>query len=217
MKTDIQLQQDVLSELKWEPSVNAAHIGVEVKEGIVTLAGHVDSYAEKWGAEKAAQRVSGVRALAVEMDVTLPGSSQRTDADIARSAETALHWMTYIPKESIKIMVANGWITLSGEVEWNYQRETAAERVHYLMGVKGVSNQITLKSKVSSGAIKADIEAALKRRVHVDVEKISVNVQGTNVVLTGNVHSLSERDLVRHAAWGSPGVQSVTDQLTVTY
>ena len=217
MKTDTQLQQDVLAELKWEPSVNAAHIGVEVKEGIVTLAGHVDSYAEKWNAERAAQRVSGVKALTIEMDVSLPGSSKRNDADIARSAENALHWMTYIPKESIKIMVENGWITLSGEVEWDYQRETAAGRVRYLMGVKGVSNQITLKSKVSSGAIKADIEAALKRRAHVDVEKISVDVQGTNVVLTGNVHSLSERDLVRHAAWGSPGVQSVVDHLTVAY
>ena len=122
MKSDSQLKKDVNEELKWEPSVNANQIGVEVKDGVVTLAGHVDSYAEKWNAESAVQRVSGVKALAVEMDVKLPGYSVRTDADIGRSAEHALSWTSYLPKDAIKIMVEKGFVTLSGEVEWEYQR-----------------------------------------------------------------------------------------------
>ena len=128
MKTDAQVQQDVIAELKWEPSINAAQIGVEVKDGIVTLAGHVSSYAEKWDAERAAQRVSGVKALAVEMDVKLPGSSKRNDADIARSAKDVLQWTTYLPKDRVKVMVEKGWITLSGDVDWEYQRRAAVER-----------------------------------------------------------------------------------------
>ena len=152
-----------MAELKWEPSINATHIGVEVADGIVTLAGHIDSYAEKWDAERAAQRVSGVKALAVDMDVKLPGSSQRSDSDIAHSAENVLQWTTYFPKDSIKIMVENGWITLSGEVHWEYQRQAAADAVRPLMGVRGLSDQITIKSSISASGVKTDIEAALKR------------------------------------------------------
>ena len=217
MKTDSQLQQDVIAELKWEPSVNAAQIGVEVKDGIVTLAGHVGSYAEKWDAERAAQRVSGVKALAIEMDVKLDGSSKRIDADIARSAQNALQWMTYLPKDSVKVMVEDGWITLSGEVEWEYQRQTAAGAVRYLMGVKGVSQNIAIKTKVSLSAIKSDIEAALKRRAHDDAQQIAVEVRGADVTLTGKVHSWSERDLATHSAWGTPGVRNVVNNITVTY
>ena len=218
MKTDTQLQQDVIAELKWEPSVNAAQIGVEVKDGIVTLAGHVSSYAEKWDAERAAQRVSGVKALAIEMDVKLAGSSKRTDADIARSAGNVLEWATYLPKDSVKVMVESGWITLSGEVDWEYQRQAAAKGVRYLMGVTGVSDQIVLKNpKVSLSAVKSEIEAALKRRATADAQKISVEVHGADVTLTGKVHSWSERDLARHSAWGTSGVQNVVDNMTVTY
>ena len=218
MKTDTQLQQDVIAELKWEPSVNAAQIGVEVKDGIVTLAGHVGSYAEKWDAERAAQRVSGVKALAVEMDVNLSGSSRRTDADIARSAENTLEWTTYLPKNHVKVMVESGWVTLSGEVDWEYQRQAAAKGVRYLMGVTGVSDQIVLKyPKVSLSAVKSEIEAALKRRATADAQKISVEVHGADVTLTGKVHSWSERDLARHSAWGTSGVQNVVDNMTVTY
>src|SRR5450755_4002741 len=148
MKTDAQLQQDVIAELNWEPSVNAAQIGVEVKDGIVTLAGHVSSYAEKYAAERAAQRVCGVKALAVEMNVNLPGSSKRIDADIARSAENVLEWMTYLPKDCVKVKVEGVWITLSGEVAWEYQRQAAVSAVRYLMGVTGVSDQIAIKPKV---------------------------------------------------------------------
>ena len=217
MKTDAQLQQDVIAELSWEPSVNAAQIGVEVKDGIVTLAGHVDSYAEKWDAERAAQRVHGVKALAIEMDVALPGSSKRNDVDIARSAENVLQWMTYLPKDSVKLKVENGWITLTGELDWEYQRQAAANAVRYLMGVTGISDQIVIKPKVSLSAVKSDIEAALKRRAHTDAEKISVKVQGADVTLTGTVHSWSERDLATHSAWGTPGVRNVVDNMTVGY
>jgi osmotically-inducible protein OsmY len=217
MKTDAQLQQDVIAELKWEPSVNAAQIGVEVKDGVVTLAGHVSSYAEKYDAERAAQRVAGVKALAIEMDVTLPGSSKRNDADIARSAENSIEWLTYLPIDSVKVKVEGGWITLSGGVDWDYQREAAFSAVRYLMGATGVSNQIVVKPKVSLSAVKSDIEAALKRRAKSDAQSISVKVQGADVTLSGTVHSWSERDLASNAAWGAPGVRKVVNNMTVAY
>jgi osmotically-inducible protein OsmY len=217
MKTDKQVQQDVIAELSWEPSVNAAQIGVEVKNGIVTLAGHVGSYAEKWDAERVAQRVSGVKALAIEMDVKLSGSSKRNDADIARSAENVLQWTTYLPKDRVKVMVEKGWITLSGDVDWEYQRRAAEDGVRYLMGVMGVSDNITIKPTVSLSAVKSDIEAALKRRAKSDAQKISVDVRGADVTLTGTVHSWSERALARDAAWGTPGVRNVVDNITVDY
>jgi osmotically-inducible protein OsmY len=217
MKTDAQVQQDVIAELKWEPSVNAAQIGVEVKNGIVTLAGHVASYAEKWDAERAAQRVGGVKALAIELDVTLTGSSKRSDADIARSAESALQWTTFLPKDAVKITVEKGWITITGTVDWAYQRQAAADGVRYLLGVTGVSDQIAIKSSVSSTAVKADIEAALKRRAAVDAQKIRVEVRGADVTLTGTVDSWAERDLARHSAWSTAGVRNVVDNLTFAY
>ncbi len=217
MKTDTQLQRDITAELKWEPSVHAEQIGVEVKDGIVTLAGHVSSFAEKWDAERAAQRVSGVKALAIEMDVKLPGSSKRIDADIARAAENTLLWTTYLPKDCVKVMVENGWITLSGELDWEYQRHAAGDAIRHLMGVAGVSNQIVLKPKVSMGAVKADIEAALKRRATTDAQNIFVDVRGADVTLSGSVPSWSERDLARESAWSTPGVQNVVDNITITY
>jgi osmotically-inducible protein OsmY len=217
MKTDTQLQQDVIAELKWEPSVNSAQIGVEVKDGIVTLAGHVNSYAEKWDAERAAQRVFGVKALVIEMDIELQGSSKRNDADIARSAEHALQWMTFLPKDSVKVMVEKGWITLSGQLDWEYQRKSVSGAVRYLLGVTGVSDQIVIKPKVSLTAVKSDIEAALKRRAHSDAKKISVEVHGTDVTLTGSVSSWSERELAKHSAWSTPGVRNVVDKMTTTY
>jgi osmotically-inducible protein OsmY len=217
MKTDIQLQHDVLAELKWEPSVNAARIGVEVSDGVVTLAGHVNSYAEKWDAERAAQRVSGVKALAVELDVKLSVTSRRTDTDIAGSAENALEWSTYTPKGRVKVMVENGWVTLTGDVDWEYQRKTAQKAVQYLMGVTGVSNNIALKPEVSLSAVKADIEAALKRRASGDARKISVEVDGAQVTLSGTVHSWGERDTARESAWSTPGVRQVVDKMAIAF
>ena len=217
MKSDTQLQQDVMEELKWQPSVNATQIGVEVTDGIVTLAGHVSTYAEKWDAERAAERVSGVRALAVEIDVKLSGLNKRTDADIASSVKNTLQWTSSLTKDSVKVMVESGWVTLSGEVDWEYQRRAAVSGVRYLTGVTGVSNQIAIKPSVSLSAVKSDIEAALKRRATTDAQRISVKVQGADVTLTGTVHSWSERDLARDSAWGTPGVRRVIDNMTVGY
>jgi osmotically-inducible protein OsmY len=217
MKTDTVLQQDVIAELKWEPSLNATKIGVEVDNGVVTLAGHVSSYGEKWTAERTAQRVSGVKALAIEIEVKLPGDSKRDDGDIARSAENVLEWTTYLPDNAIKVMVEDGWVTLTGNVDWDYQRQGAASIVRNLMGVAGVSDDIVVKPKVSLSAVKADIEAALKRRATTDAKNIAVAIKGNDVTLTGSVHSWAERNLARHSAWGTPGVRNVVDNITVSY
>jgi len=217
MKTDTQLQSDVIAELSWEPSINSEDIGVEVRDGVVTLAGHVASYAEKIGAERATMRVAGVRALAVEMDVKLAGSNTRSDADIAHSVDNVLQWTTYLPKDAVKIKVEGGLVTLSGEVAWEFQREAALNAVRYLLGVKGVNDQLAIKPKLSAPLVKADIEAALKRRAQKDANEISVSVHGSGVTLSGKVHSWSERELATHTAWGSPGVRNVVDNITLSY
>ncbi len=217
MKTDSQLQQDVMAELKWEPAVQAAHIGVEVKNGVVTLAGEVSSYAEKLHAERAAQRVNGVKALAVEMKVKLAALGQRSDADIAESAKNVLSWVGALPADAVKVMVEGGWLTLSGAVEWQYQRQDAADSVRYLLGVTGVSNEIAIKPSVSATVVKSDIEAALKRRAAADSKAIAVDVKGGDVTLTGTVHSWAERDLATRSAWGSSGVRKVVDKMTMVY
>ena len=216
MKTDSDIKQDVTDELDWEPSINATQIGVEVKDGIVTLAGHVTSFAEKWDAERAVQRVSGVKALAVEIDVILPGSSKRNDVDIARAAENLLDWTSDAPKDRIKIMVEGGWVTLSGEVDWEYQRLSITRGVRHLMGVIGVSDQISIKPQASLDTIKSGIKAALERRVQSDVQSISVDVLGDCVTLSGPVFSWSERDLAEYSAWSAPGVRSVINNITIT-
>jgi osmotically-inducible protein OsmY len=217
MKTDAQLQFDVNEELDWDPSIHAEDIGVTVHDGVVTLTGHVNTFAEKWEAERASQRVAGVKALAVEVDVTLPGSSIRNDADIARSAQNVLEWNSCIPCNSVKVLVEGGMITLSGEVARDYQRRAATESVRTLMGVKGVTNQLTLPAGAASDTVKTDIEAALQRRVPIDAKHIRVDVNGGDVTLTGTVHCWSERDQARHSAWGTAGVRSVKDDLTMRF
>lgn len=208
-----------MAELKWEPTVPAEQIGVEVKDGIVTLAGHVDSFPAKWNAERAAQRVAGVKALAVEIDVKLNGATRHTDADIAHTAENVLLWTTYLPKDSVKIMVEDGWITLTGQVQWGFQRATATAAVRYLMGVKGVSDQITIKPgvDVSVASVKGDIEAALKRRATSEANNIKVTVSGTEVTLAGNAPTWAERDAAGSAAWSSHGVTNVVDNIAISY
>ncbi len=217
MKTDSQLQQDVIAELKWEPSVTAPGIGVEVKDGIVTLAGVVGSYAEKLTAETATQRVCGVKALATELKVKLAGSAKRTDADIAKAVENVLEWTTWVPDNAVKVRVENGWVTLSGNVDWQYQKQSASDGVRFLAGVIGVSDQIAVKPEISVSAVKADIEAALKRSAVADAKKISVGIHGAEVTLTGKVHSWSERETATTSAWGTPGVRSVVDAMTLDY
>jgi osmotically-inducible protein OsmY len=217
MKTDTQLQSDVIAELSWEPSLHSEEIGVEVKGGVVTLAGHVGTYSEKLEAERAAMRVFGVKALAVEIDVRLAGFNARTDGDIARTVENVLQWTTVLPKDLVKIKVENGWVTLTGEVNWEYQRKAAVDAIRYLMGVKGVYDMIAIKPSVSAPLVKADIEAALKRRAQKDSNSISVCVDGNDVTLSGSVHNWSDRDLATHTAWGTPGVRRVINNTTVTY
>jgi osmotically-inducible protein OsmY len=217
MKTDSQLQQDVMAELKWEPAVHAAQIGVEVKDGVVTLAGEVSSYTEKLHAERAAQRVSGVQALAVDMQVKLSSFGLRTDADIAASARNILNWTSTLPSDAIQVLVEGGWLTLSGHVEWQFQRQDAANSVRHLVGVTGVSNQIAIKPAASATVVKSDIEAALKRRAVDDAGTIAVDVQGGDVTLTGTVHSWAERDLATRSAWGSAGVRKVVDHMNLVY
>lgn len=217
MKTDAQLQKDVLDELTWDPAVLATGIGVEVRNGIVTLAGEVDSYSEKWNAERAAQRVNGVRALAVAMTVNLPLSAKQSDTEIAESATHILGWTNSLPKDAVKVMVEDGWLTLIGEVEWQYQREDAFNNVRFVAGVIGVSNEIVIKPSPSAIVIKSDIEAALKRRAVDDGKAISVAVKGSEVILSGDVHSWAERDLATRSAWGSAGVSKVRDHMNLVY
>lgn len=215
MKTDTQIQQDVIAELKWEPSVHGTQIGVQVKDGVVTLTGDVNSYADKCNAGHAAQRVAGVRALAMDMNVNIPGLGRRSDADIAQAAQNILSWSTVLPQGAVKIMVEAGWITLTGDVDWQYQRMSAADALRHVMGATGISNQIAIKPRASAGTVKADIEAALKRRAADDASEIVVEVENGGVTLTGHVHSWAERELATNSAWGTVGVHHVVDRMTL--
>ena len=217
MKTDSQLQKDVMDELKWEPAVEAAGIGVEVKDGVVTLAGHVRSYAEKWAAEEAAQRVSGVKGIVVEMDVRVPDASKRTDAEIVQAASDALKWNSSVPEDSVKLAVSGGIVTLSGEVHWDFQRAAAHAAVKNLIGVHGVNNRITLKPvPIDTRHLRRDIQAALHRQAQRDANAITIDVDGATVKLGGMVESWAERVAARNAAWAAPGVQNVVDNLFVS-
>ena len=217
MQSDTALQASVLEELKWEPGVKATDIGVTVKDGVVTLEGTVDSYAEKWAPERAVKRLPGVRALALELEVKLPGSSERTDADLAQTAENALEWNIALPGERITVTAEKGLLTLEGEVDWQIQKSGAEGAVRYLKGVKGVINKLTVKPKVAPTDVKEKIEAALKRNAILDAQQIKVQADGGKVTLSGSVHSWAERDQAEDAAWAAPGVSSVRDLITVTY
>jgi len=216
MKTDSELKRDVENELKWEPSVNEAHIGVTVKDGVVTLTGHVPSYAEKYGAEKAAKRLYSVKAVADELDVKLPGGSKRTDEDIAQTCVSAFKANYSVPDNKIKIVVNNGWVTLEGEVEWQFQRQAALNAVRYLTGVIGVANNITVKARVTPGDVKDKIEAAFKRNAEIDARRVSVETRDGKVILHGSVRSWAERDEAQEADWAAPGVTAVENQLAIT-
>jgi len=220
MKTDSDLKRDLLAELAYEPSIIANDIGVSVRDGVVTLTGHVPTYTEKFAAETAAKRVVGVRAVAEELTVNLLDAHNRNDTDVAQAAATAIEWNVSVPHDKVKTMVENGWITLSGDVSWNYQREAAHDAVRHLMGVKGVTNLMTVKSpvtpSVSTLEVRNKIETALKRSMVNDVDHISIETVNGKVTLKGKVHSWQEHDDAGLAAWSSPGVSFVENNLTIT-
>ena len=211
-KSDFDLQRDVTSELKCDPSITSTQINVSAKDGVVTLRGTVPHYAEKVVAEKAAQRVAGTRVVADELDVNISSDFARSDGDIGAAAVTALKW-NYVVPDSVQVSVEKGWITLRGEVEWDYQRTAAKNAVYLLLGVKGVSNDISIKSNTKAVDIKARIQEALKRTAEDEGRNITVKVMGSTVTLTGDVHSLTEIDDARVAAYNAPGVYWVENNL----
>lgn len=211
------LRQNIIDELEFEPAVDAAHIGVAVEDGVVTLSGHVGSYAEKLAAEKAAKRVKGVRALAEGIKVRFPEDKKASDDEIAHRALTILKWSAAVPQNTVMVKVQDGWVTLSGEVDWQHQRWTAENLVRRLSGIHGVLNSITLKQKVEPRDVKRKIEDALRRSAEIASERIQVSVEdGRSVALDGSVHDWEERDAVERAAWSVPGVTRVIDRLRIS-
>lgn len=216
MKTDLQLKADVTDELLWDPSVNATHVGVIVNGGVVTLTGHLDTFAEKHAAERAVRRVAGVRGIALELDVKLAPAHKRSDSEIAEAAAAALRWNALLSDSSVIVEVEEGWVTLTGEVRWGYQLRNAEQCVRPMVGVRGLRNRITVKPLVSTGDISSQISAALSRQAAREAKHIGIDVKGAVVTLNGAVHSMAERDAAVGAAFSARGVSTVVDRLEVS-
>ena len=212
---DIHLRQNILDELEFEPSIDAADIGVTADNGIVTLTGHVRTYAEKEAAERVVRRVKGVRGIAAEIEVRIFGPKETDDDDIARRAVRMLDWNVSVPKDSVQVRVLKGWVTLRGEVEWQYQKNAAYDAVRALGGVVGVSNLVELAPRLSAVDVKKRIEEAFQRDAEVEAEAIRIDVQGRKVTLSGKVKTWSERRAAERAAWSAPGISILEDHLTV--
>jgi osmotically-inducible protein OsmY len=215
MFDDILLQQSVQAELDWDPSVSAAHIGVTANAGVVTLTGHVESFAEKHAAEMAARRVKNVKAVAEEIEVRLPFETKRGDDEIAAAAIARLAWDVSIPPDAIRVTVENGWLTLTGEVDWHYQQLAAEQNLRPLMGVVGVSNQTTIKPSIDTVNVRDDIMHALHRSWFFDPKTISVSAEGGEIRLTGHVSSMHERQVAAATAWSAPGATGVENDIIV--
>jgi osmotically-inducible protein OsmY len=216
MNIDAQMQKDVMEELKWEPSVTASEIGVSAENGVVTLSGTVPTFAEKWAAERAAQRVAGVKAIAMEIEIKPVGLHAKTDAEIAAIAAASLKSHVWVPTD-IQATVRNGWVTLTGVVNWEFQQRAATDSVRFLAGVKGVSNNITVKPTIQPAAVKDAIEKALVRNAEIDAGTVKVAASGGAVTLSGSVRSWGEKNQAEAAAWNAPGVNSVQNDIVVSY
>ena len=217
MSRDRDLQDQVMAELSWEPSVTAAHIGVTAKDGVVTLTGHVDNYMQKNAAETATGRVKGVKAVAEKLEVRYPYDSNRSDEDIAAAALHRLSWSVSVPKDAAKVKVENGWVTLTGEVEWHYQKAAAGDEVHGLQGVVGVSNNMTIKPAVNTVDVGDSIRKALHRSWFFDPEAIHVTADGGKIRLTGKVDSWHDKEVAGLTAWAAPGVTAVENNISVEF
>jgi osmotically-inducible protein OsmY len=214
MSNDAKLKQAVLDELTWEPSVNAAHIGVTAANGVVTLMGHVETYGEKIAAERATSRVKGVKAIAEKMEVQLPVHTKRSDEEIAAAIVNRLAWDSTTPKDAIKVKVENGWVTLSGQVDWHYQKDMAGNEVRGLMGVTGLSNLTAIKVRPNTGDISESIRLAMHRSWY-DDDNVRVSADGGKVKLSGTVTNWGDREMAASTAWASPGTTAVENNIAV--
>jgi osmotically-inducible protein OsmY len=217
MKTDTELKADVIAELAWDSAINPTGIGVMVKHGVVTLTGHLETFAEKHAVERAVHRVEGVRGIALELDVKLSTAHKRSDSEIAQAAARALLWNSNIPDERVQVEVENGWVTLTGELDWNYQVASAEQCVSSLLGVSGLTNKITIKPRVNPKDIGAEIASALMRQAIREAKHIGIEVKGGIVTLKGKVHSLAERDAAVGVAFTARGVSQVIDKIEVGF